>query len=387
MKKIVSILALLASVCLAARAQDSTTVSVPVDVSTSTMSAPVVAIPLVAPVPVGGGGGGGSHAYLDAEKLAQASLRYVIDHYTANLYSSDNNGGGKGGSYFQMQMGLNTDLYITNLSVNDTNIPLPKPLTGIPLPAAGLQNASINMVAWDKYGQVAAQGYMNTNYLAQGGRISVVMTPRFPPVAVQIGKGFDQSKLSVIIDGANGWGWSYDSSTGLVTIYVNDITKTDLNYEIRDGSGVLLGHGSLPWFQAFPGAGGDTNTIFSIQNAGGYITMPLGQNGGSYLSGVKFNSTVTRNDTATRATVICVPDIGNQSKLYVNTYGVSVASIEVRKWTESGSMPLVSGMLTTDPYGNTTFVTSQYLDKAVITVVPANPLDQTVFQVQVSRTY
>jgi len=83
--------------------------------------------------------------------------------------------------------------------------------------------------------------------------------------------------IAVNLTGVNGWGWSYDPSTGLLTISVFDQTTTDVGYTVTDGSGGLLAHGTLPFFQPIPGTGTGTNSVFDLHNAGGVLVLPLGR--------------------------------------------------------------------------------------------------------------
>jgi hypothetical protein len=211
--------------------------------------------------------------YEDAETLAQAFLLHNTDHYIASLWSYNQSSG----TSYSISMVLDNNLFITNMTVNSTNIPLPQPLGGIPVPASGYQNVQIQITAVDKYGNIASTGQLITNYLAQGSIVSISMAPQFPPTAIQLQQGLDPNTIAVNLTGVNGWGWSYDPSTGLLTISVFDQTTTDVGYTVTDGSGGLLAHGTLPFFQPIPGTGTGTNSVFDLHNAGGVLVLPLGR--------------------------------------------------------------------------------------------------------------
>lgn len=335
-----------------------------------------------------GGGGSSGQQYMDSEELAQGFLSHDSDHYAASLQSVQNGGG----QYYYIDMVLDGNLFITNMTVNGTNVSLQEPLSGIPVPESGYPNAFVNVTALDKYGNTASTGQFQTNYLAEGSSIKVMMTPKFPPVAIQLEKGLDSNSINVSLTGTTGgWGWSYDPSTGLLTIDVWDPSTTDIGYVIKDGAGGLLAHGTLPFFQPMPGAGTATDSVFNLQNAGGYVSMPLGINGYNNANGLKFNSYVKRNGQYDPAKVIGVPDLGYQSKLYVwvgsyyNGTSISNAKIEVHKWAASGPMELVPSSMVTDSYGDTTLITSNYVDRVVVTVLPGK--DSTMSNLYVGRTY
>jgi hypothetical protein len=305
--------------------------------------------------------------YEDAELLAQGFLFHDKDHYIAYMYAYAND---VSSSSFSINMVLDGSLFITNMNINSTNIPLPQPLGGIPVPASGYKNVQVQIFAVDKYGNTASTGQFYTNYLAQGTTISMSMTPQFPPVAIQLQKGLDPSTITMSLSGASGgWGWSYDPSTGLFTIDLYDLNTTDISYSITDNNGGLLAHGSLPFFQSLPGAGTDTNSVFDMHNDGNIVILPLGSNGYNYVNSAAFDSTVQRNDQYIPAKVIGIPDVGNR-KLHVYSYGLNDGTIEVRKWSATGTMDIVPCITTTDSYGDVTAITSDYVDRVVVTVLP-----------------
>ena len=336
-------------------------------------------------VPSGDGGSG--QQFIDAETMAQGFLAFDSTFYKVLLQSQQDNG-----SYYGVNMVMDGNLFVTNMTVNGTNVPLPEPAAGIPVPDEGFQNVSVQVTAFDKYGNTASMGQTNYPLLAQGTLITVIMSPQFPPTAIQIEKGLDQNSITVSLTGANGgWGWSYDPSTGLLTIQVWDPSTTDIGYEVIDSSGGLLAHGQLPFFQSIPGAGTDTNSVFNFHNAGGYINMPLGTNGYNCANSAPFDSTVMRDGQYVPAKVIGVPDVGYQSKLSVwaNPYftdgTTNKIGIEVRKWAATGPMELVPSYTTTDSYGDTHTVTSNYVGRVVVTVLPGE--GSTKFFLDIGRTY
>jgi hypothetical protein len=315
--------------------------------------------------------------YEDAETLAQAFLLHDTDHYTASLYAY---GPGGNGPVVSMDMILNKDLFITNMVINGTNIPLPKPLGGIPIPASGFQDVNIQITAVDKYGATAAQSpRYYTNYLAQGTPLSFSMTPQFPPSAIQIQKGLDPGSIVVNVTGVNGgWGWSYDPSTGLLTIQVYDPSSTDIAYTVTDSSGGLLAHDFLPFFQQLPGAGTATNSVFNLHNDGNVVLLSLNANGYANINNTPFDSPVQRNNQYIMGKVVGVTDVGNQ-KLYIYAGNLYSGTIEVRKWSATGTMDIIPCSTTFDSYGGVTAITSNYVDRVVVTVLPGKDTAKTVY--------
>jgi len=313
-------------------------------------------------------------AYEDAELLAQAFLLHDTDHYVASLWAYNNNTGVS----LEMNMVLDNNLFITNLWINNTNIPLPNPLAGIPAPTTGFQNVSIQIMAMDKYGAPAAQGQFYTNYLAQGSLVTMSMTPQFPSVAIQLQRGLDQSSMTVSINDPNGYGWSYDPSTGLLTISIFDPTTTDINYTVTDGSGGLLAHGPLPFFQSLPGYGTSTNSVFDLHNDGNVVILPFEQNGYNYIHDMHFDSCVVRDGQPLSAKVVCITGIGYRN-LQLFSYNLNGGSVEVRNWSATGTMDLVPIQSSTDGYGNTTVITVNPVDRVVVTLLPGTNTPASIF--------
>lgn len=309
-----------------------------------------------------------TNSYQDSELLAQGFLLHVTDHYVADV--SGEIPVGTNWVWNEIHVIMTRDLFITNMIVNETNkIPLPTPLAGIPVPIDGYQNANISLWAVDGQGNQGASGYFYTNLLTQGSEIIVNMFPQFPPVFIPLPDGTDPNSLAVTLTGTSGgWGWSYDSVRGGIILQTEQVS-TDGEYVVTDNNGDILAHGSLGnlFF-----AGGDTTTpaasVINPQQVGGVREVDLGANGYNYVSDQKFDSIVFRKGIAVQAKVFDVLDIGN-SKLYLSG-NINGGTIEVRKWNATGAMEVVPCITTTDSSGNITVITTEYLSKAVVTVLP-----------------
>lgn len=323
--------------------------------------------------------------YPDAEATAQAALRVNADHYTEQFSSYRY----VSGSYQSLTMTamLNPQLYVTNLTVNGTNIPLPKPLTGLPIPPDGYQNVNIGVQAYDKLGNLAAQGQTNYNYLAQGSQVSVMMIPQFPPVGIQLKPGLDMNSINVQVDGSDGWGWSYDPNTGVLTLYVSEVGSGSASYTIKDtNTGELLAHGPVPFFRGSDGLT-DTNSVLSMYSPNGYVNFPLGVNGGNYGGGFQFDSPIVRDGANVMAKVFGVSDVAFQSNLSVYVGTLEPVTLEIRKWSASGEMTLVPYTVQDNEKGFLSVITTVPMDKAVITVIPQGPITGKPFYIGVSRVY
>jgi len=322
--------------------------------------------------------------YPDAEAIAQAELRFNADHYTESFWSYRN----VNGSYQSLNMFalLNQQLYVTNLTINGTNIPLPKPLSGLPIPPDGYQNVNINVNAMDALGNTSAEGQTNYPYLAQGSSVSLVMVPRFPPVAIQLKPGLNRDSINVQVNGANGWGWSYDPNTGLFILEVSGVANGSASYVIKNNdTGETLAHGGVPFFQGTGGPVTDTNSVLSLSSPDGYLRLPLGSNGGNYGSGFQFDSQIIRNGTNMTAKVFGVPDVSYKSGLSIYVGSTEPVTLEIRKWSATGQMTLVPYTIQDNEKGFISVITTGPIDKAVITVIPQGSITGKPFYMGVSR--
>jgi hypothetical protein len=321
--------------------------------------------------------------FMDAEALAQATLLHDTERYALELSGIDENG-----IRFNCFAILDSELMVTNLTINNKSIPLPKPLGGIPLPTNGLWNAYAYVRALDKYGDVGSQGQSNFDYLSKGDRISVMMTPQFPPTGVYIGTDLDPRDLNVEINSSGGWGSSYDPRTGIILLEVFNPTTTDLWYRITGYNGVLLAQDWLPLLQPQGGNNASSNSALSLSNAGGVINVTFTQKRQyGQLRKVAFDSAVRREGQIVKAKVITVSGL-RDAMLYFSIYtrGGGVGKIEVQKWAPSGPMRFVPIRKIVDEWGNITVATEERLEKAVVTVYPSSEVEDTNFEMFLSPT-
>ena len=304
----------------------------------------------------------------DAEQLAQAFLLHVTDHYSGSLRGqmmSQSNAL----SPMRIDFIMTKDLFVTNMTVNGTNIPLSRPLGGLPIPDSGYQGASIDLYGWDKGGDWASHGAFNTNIMRKESCVTIVMRPHFPPVAIPVSTS-DPNSIEVSLPGANSWSWYYDGTLGAVVISALD-TSSEVSYLITDSLGNILAHGQMPFFQNKNAA--VESLVINPQQAGNVREAEVdGPNW--WLSELTFDCTVLRSNVYVPAKVFNVSDVGGKSGLEVYVYGVSRSIIEVRSFSATDQMTLVPTVILNenDEYGWTIVATTQRVDKAVVTVLPPN---------------
>ena len=306
--------------------------------------------------------------HVNAEQVAHAYLTYPVDHYTGKMWASTLTPSNTP-VQIEIDFAMTKDLWITNASINQVNVPLPEPLGGLPIPVSGYTDVGFQLVAWDANGNWASQGFTNINFLPNQSSFSIAMYPHYPPVGVPVTTKDPGSIQVTLFGGNNGAGWEYDASLKEVIIYAQNVNGEPVNYQITDSSG-LLAHGTLPFFQA-PTGNSVQNMVVNPQQIGGVVEGDVdGPNW--WLQGLKFDTTVLRTNVYVPAKVIDVPDIAYQSGLEVYVYGVAGSTIEI--WSDTGDGPLQGVPFTVvsqnnDPVNGWTIITTpQYLDKAVVTI-------------------
>ena len=302
--------------------------------------------------------------FRDAEEMAQAFLLRDADHYTGyvNALTVENDRE----TYLSMEFAMSSDMLITNLSINGTNVPLPKPLYGLPIPKAGFRSFNMSLNALDKGGYMAASGYYWTNSLLRGDKISVLMEPMMPATFVPFPTENPDS-LMVEITGADGWGWGYDTARGGFVLQIAAGT-IGAEYKIIDPNGDILKRGMIDMFSSTEVV--DDNSVVNVHQVGGGTTIRFGGDTYKSFRNQGFKSKVVRDGQLVSALVAGISDL-NRRRLYIQSYGVAGVKVEVRRWNANSEMELVP--VTHYSYGEKggdVFYTTEYLDKAVVTIMP-----------------
>ncbi len=319
-----------------------------------------------------------SGGFQDAETLARAFLLHTTDHYAGWVDAQQMID--QTWVPIRMRFSMGPDCLITNLVINEKNIPLPEPIAGIPVPDSGYQGFSVSISALDHNGALASSGSFNTNALFKGDAIKIALEPDMPSFKVPL-NGTDPNSISVQMDGVDWWGWGPDGDYMIIQPGPFSIGAT---YNVVDGNGGRLAWGRIDPFK-------DQVLIedpaLNIVRAGGEREARLGEYGYCWFSNQKFDCHVVRNGQAVAAKVYDVPDIGRHHlTIYANN--LNGATITIKRPVPSGDMPEVPTLTTTDQYGQVMYYTKEVLDNAVVTVLPPIGKDSAnQFQIQFQRSY
>lgn len=272
---------------------------------------------------------------------------------------------------------LNTDLQITRLSIESTDIPIPidKPLKGLPIGySSPLTHFSTSVVAIDKQGVQKAGGSYSVPILDKNSIISISLIPgnihRHIDYVVPPGVNTNLLKL----EREDGQIVYYDSDTGGFDLWMDPFGH-DEQYRIIDGqTGRVLFIGSIGPIQV-PNVA--SNKVLNISNLGNvvdsYYTYNRAPNTwGTY--GMLFDQTYDSILTVNRKVIpakIMIVDFSSES----DNYGLMIyisdssATITAKKWQETGELPILPLLLMerVDDY-QILYNTERNLKKLVITV-------------------
>jgi hypothetical protein len=299
----------------------------------------------------------GENKYKDAEALARAFLTYRTVYYEGAISARQlvNN------SWINVRMHfvMDTSLRITNLSINDIVIPLPKPLFGLPVSDNGYQNFIMNLVSRDVDGEVSGTGSFSSRLLTADDLIIVTVVPKFPPVFIPV-KITDRESIQLIMTGTDNWATSYDPVRQGFLVYVLD-GSTSAEYQIATFDGLILSRGLLvPFHDVLP----YTNLTVNLRLAGNIVEVRFGDLSYANFPGQRFDSTVIRDGEIIPAKVFAIQDIDN-SFLYTWITGLPGTSIEIRD-KDGVVVPA-----TIKDYGSgVEIITKDIIDRAIVTALP-----------------
>jgi hypothetical protein len=199
------------------------------------------------------------------------------------------------------------------------------------------------------------------------------MNPKMPPVFIPFPTS-DPYNLNLVITGLDGYGWYYDFQRGGFVIMFYGQYTGEGQYQIVDGNGNIIDRGSITPFNAPNPANGPT--VVNVALAGGikkfdFVSYSLD------LYGLKYDSATKRNDTPTKAAVLGIKGF-KHSRLYMYAYNLNGSTVEVKRANPTSKMDVVSTKIYDQGYGSFLITTEEYLDDAIITVIP--PADKSDLQ-------
>ncbi|MEI6304676.1 MAG: hypothetical protein WCP09_01505 [Candidatus Taylorbacteria bacterium] len=306
--------------------------------------------------------GGG---FQDSEMLARAFLRHTTDHYRGNVNTEQKLDNG----YTQpicMQFGMGKDMMITNLVINGKNIPLVRPLAGIPVPVSGYHFFDLRLEAYDENESLASTGDYHAKGLRVGDRISVVLQPKMPLIEIPLHDWVSITNIDVMMDGADWLGWCVEN--GMLIIQPGPFS-INARYEVIDRStGETV---ARSYIDPFAGKEGDQEAVFSVTQAGGVTPVDLKNITYTGFGGQQFDGHIYREGKALSAKVYSLSGVNRESfTIWVTNLGDG--SVTIKKPVEFGEMPEIPTKKVVDEEGMVTYSASEPIDKAVVIVQPAS---------------
>lgn len=309
----------------------------------------------------------------DAEDAARALLFFSeTKEYRGQFSGIKANGSWTWGSFT-----MSPDKKITELTIEDSNIPIPfaNPLLGLPVGYdAPLQHYSVTLTAIDTKNRQKASGSFYIETLAADSVINITMIPgqimtviRYTPPA-----GVNTNVLQLQL--TDGTVFTYDASDGGFDVWL-DPFSADEEYEVIDGqTGQVLSVGMIgPTSAARSSQTKPVNMAYLDNVTEAYFAYDetTGLFGAScWLHNQTFDSTVMADGTTERAKVY-ITDLEHVTEKYGLMIWISDpdASITVKRWQETGDMPcVILTLMESTPGYQIQYVDDPTLEKLIITV-------------------
>ncbi len=309
--------------------------------------------------------------YQDAEEFARAYLRTKTTHYVllvgTRIAGTD--------QWLNMEYTMDArTLMITNFNVYDTNVPLLKPLSGLPIPTNGYVDFNLTIVGYDAARNRSCHGSWYTNTLVRGDSIHVAVLPEVPPAVIPF-VGDDPNAFELLLDGISA-GYYYDYGRKAFVVWPNESVDTDYvraTYTIRNRATHDIPAGGRGIINFLKGVEIPSESPANIGFVAGLVEVQFSAVGGKYQErqSLPFDSVVTRGGKGVSAKVLMVRDIGRRS---IYMYVSRVGAVEVRRVEQDDVVPMSMFYNSGNLVG---YRVDMPLDDARITVFPNDQGDQT----------
>lgn len=269
-----------------------------------------------------------------------------------------------------------SDFAITNLTINDKVIPLPKPIYGLPLGDGGImRNVYVNASAMTKSGEYAGNGYVQMQQVSKDDQIEIILRPADVRQEIPVDVGLYGSDIRFDIDGFI-YGYGYGVSDGKFYAYLPPVGGK-YHYILRRWStGEPIGEG---WVEPFKDAVTPEATYFGVRYIGNVIGVDFNSTGTDDWIGVpniQFDCSVPTDEGTNVQGKVVFTDVGSGSLELIMGADVHVF---VQQVTDKGDMPFLLLEDHSVNYGGGNVETrvntvKAKIGKVVITIIPKGPI-------------
>lgn len=262
----------------------------------------------------------GQTKYADAETLATAYLRTKTAYYALIVGARNPDTD----TWMEMEYTMDAKSgLITNFTYFGTNIPLVKPLVGLPIPTNGYRDFNMTVVGFDGSRERSCHGNMYTNALLRGDSIIVSVLPEIPPAFIPF-VNEDPYSYNLFIDGPT-MGYYYDWSRKGFVVWLEGITRA--GYKIVHQATKIVPPGGVGIVDVSKGTEAPQESPVNVRFIEGIVDVSMAEPGYQYFSKQSFDSTVIRARGEVAAKVFAVRDIGRRTMyIWLNHAG----QVEVR---------------------------------------------------------
>ncbi len=259
---------------------------------------------------------------------------------------------------------------ITNLVINDVNIPLPKPIYGLPMGDGGvMRGVWLNIGAYTASGDFAGDGYFSEQEVISGDNMVVTLIPADIKIPIPINTPI-KGGVEVEIEGVpNGYGYGVEN--GQLYVWLPPVGGS-YSYVVRDSNGMVIGSGTI---EPFEETVVDRDAYVGVSYAGNVVGMkfpqPSGYDSWAWLP-LSFNCSIPTISGSNVAGAIIFTDVGTGGLELVlsGEYWVYVQQAS----DENGDMPfleLVDQSVSDQGWYETRMYTKiMNVGKVVITIIP-----------------
>ena len=259
---------------------------------------------------------------------------------------------------------------ITNLVINDVNIPLPKPIYGLPMGDGGvMHDVWLSMSAYTASGDFAGHGYFSEQEVINGDNMVVTLIPADIKIPIPINTPI-KGRVEVEIEGVP-YGYGYGVENGQLYVWLPPVGGS-YSYVVRDSNGMVIGSGTI---EPFEETVVDRDAYVGVSYAGNVAGMkfpqPSGYDSWAWLP-LSFNCSIPTISGSNVAGAIIFTDVGTGGLELVlsGEYWVYVQQAS----DENGDMPfleLVDQSVSDQGWYETRMYTKiMNVGKVVITIIP-----------------
>jgi len=264
---------------------------------------------------------------------------------------------------------------ITNLTVDGVNIPLSKPIYGLPMGDGGvMRGVWLDIGAYTASGDFAGDGYFSKQEVVNGDNMVVTLIPADIKIPIPLNAPV-QGRIQVTINGVP-YGYGYGVENGQLYVWLPPVGGS-YQYVVHDSNGMVIGSGTI---EPFKDVTVDRDAYVGVSYAGNVVGLKFPQPSGYDCwawQPLSFGCSIPMDDGSNATGAVIFTDVGTGGLELVldGQYWVYVQQAS----DENGDMPfleLVDKSVSDQGWYETRMYTKNMnVGKVVITIIPKSSLE------------